>query len=841
MSLEPKTRLGRYEIRSPLGQGGMGEVYLAQDTSELDRKVAIKVLSAEVSSDPNRMQRFIQEARTVSALNHPNILTIYEFGQEGATQFIAMEYVEGVTLRDYLTQTESRARRDTPVAVHLMRLRDVLEIAIQVAAALDAAHEVKVIHRDIKPENIMIRRRDVIVKVLDFGLAKPSEKPVCNQTGTTAPMLTQPGAVVGTVSYMSPEQTLESGEVDTRSDIWSLGVVLYEIITGRVPFEGKDAPEKIVAIRHGDQLPLSTYAAGVPERLEEIIAKMLAKNPNERYQTAKGLLIDLRSLCNRGKANATIERLDQPKVRSSSGGNQAVSAVRPHSGSEKAGGRYARANRKKLPQYLAIVGLLVLVLVALLMWRRYATVPPLTDSAPIDSIAVVPFQNKSVEPETDYLSDGLTKELTYSLSQLANLKVSPKSVVVRYKGKDADPIKIGNELGVDSVLMGDITQRGDSLNITVELVDVRTKRLRWGKQYDRRVSELLATQREIASEITQELKMKLGGEGEKVMTKRYTADKEAYLLYQKGNFFFAKRKKADVLRGIDYFKEAIAQDKGFALAYVGLANSYNATLAYAYVAPEEALPQAKAAALKARELDPLLAEAHAALAYSYVVSDWNWPESEREFKRALELDPNNDEIHFRYGMVYLMTVGRTTEAISELKRALELEPLSLVNNSILATTYLYGGQKERALEQARYAYDLEPNFVLARWNLGYALIVNGKYDEAISRAKESLQGDPTSQFMLRIAGIAHAKSGRKTEAEEVLKRFKEIAKTDYVSSYYVASIYAALDDKSNAFAELERSLTKRDWDLHRLKVDPFMDSLRDDQRFNEFLKRLNLL
>lgn len=476
-----------------------------------------------------------------------------------------------------------------------------------------------------------------------------------------------------------------------------------------------------------------------------------------------------------------------------------------------------------------------------LLYRYIAQ--PAVDAVLIDSIAVLPFQNKNSEPDTDYLSEGLTNELRYSLSQLPNLKVSPKSLAIRYKDKEADPVKTGNELGVRAVLIGRLTQRGDNLDISVELIDVRKDQLKWGKRYNRKLSELLKTQREIAREITQELELKLGGEGEKALGKRYTAQNEAYLLYQKGRFFFAKRTKTDVLRGIEYFKQATIQDENFALAYVGLANAYIATLAYAYVPPEEALPQAKAAALKARDLNPSLAEAHAALAYSIVISDLNWPEAEYEFKRALDLNSKDDEIHFRYGMVYLMTTGRpidSVEAIEELKRALELEPLSLVNNSILASTYLYGGQYKQALEQAKYAYDLEPAFVLARWNLGYAYIANGKYKDAIELSEESLRTDPTSQFMLRIAGIAYAKSRRKSDAERVINRFKELAKAQYVSSYYVASIYAALGEKDKALTELEHSFAKRDWDLHRLKVDPFMDPLRDDPRFEEMLKRLKL-
>ena len=459
--------------------------------------------------------------------------------------------------------------------------------------------------------------------------------------------------------------------------------------------------------------------------------------------------------------------------------------------------------------------------------------------AAIDSIAVLPFQNKSSDADTEYLSDGLAESLIYRLSQLPNLKVSPTSSVMRYKGKETDAIKIGNELGVRAVMSGRIVQRGDNLTISVELVDVRNNKLLWGEQYERKMSELLATQREIATEITNKLQLKLSG-NEKGLTKCYTDSNEAYQLYLKGRFHFAKRTKDDVLKGIEYYQQAIKLDPNFALAYARIGEAYNQMPAYSYLSPNEAIPPAKAAAKRALEIDPTLAEAHTALANSLAVFDWNWTEAEREFKRAIELDPNSSAPHFRYGQVCLSPLGRSDEAIAEFKRALEIEPLDLSMGALFSWVYQSARQYDRAFEQAKRVYDLEPNHVTGRFFLGSAYIAKGMYAEAIDLSEESLQTDPTSQLMLQIAGYAYAKSGRRREAEGIISRYKEIAKTQYVSSFDFASIYAALGDRDKAFAELENSFAEHDWALHRLKVDPLMDPLRDDPRFKDMLKRLNL-
>ena len=498
------------------------------------------------------------------------------------------------------------------------------------------------------------------------------------------------------------------------------------------------------------------------------------------------------------------------------------------------------ANRAAKPQssrtkLLVGLGVATLLLIGGFFGYRYFG----SNTKQIESIAVLPFENKSSDADSDYLSDGLAESLIYRLSQLPNLKVSPTSSVFRYKGKESDPQNIAKELGVDSILTGRIIQRGDNLTISVNLVDTRNGKSLWGEQYERKMSELLATQREIAAEITNKLQLKLSGEGEQKLAKKYTDNNEAYQFYLRGRFHFAKRTKDDILKGMDYFQQAIKLDPNFALAYASIADSYNSLGKNADLPPKEVLPQAKAAARRALEIDPTLAEAHGALADSLALYDWNWAESEREYGKAFQLDPNVSYIHLTHGVSYFAPLGKRDEAVAELKRAVELEPLSLITNAIFGLSYLYAGQNDKALEQGKRTYDLDPNFRFGRQYLGNTLIVLGRYDDAIALAEQGLKTSPLSQEDLVIAGLAYAKSGRRREAEQYLDRFRELGKTRYVRTVFTASIYAALGDKDKAFAELERSFEDKDCFLPRITLDPFMDSLRDDPRFKDLLKRMN--
>jgi TolB-like protein/Tfp pilus assembly protein PilF len=495
--------------------------------------------------------------------------------------------------------------------------------------------------------------------------------------------------------------------------------------------------------------------------------------------------------------------------------------------------RSLSAHRAAKPLAVSVLG--VLLLVGGFFGYRYFY----AGGSQINSIAVLPFQNKNSDADTEYLSDGLADSLVFRLSQLPNLKVSPTSSVIRYKGKDTDISQIASELDVDAVMYGRLVQRADNLTINVELIDTRTQKLLWVEQYDRKMTDLLATQREIAAAIAQKLQLNLIGSDTKGITKRYTDNNDAYQLFLKGRFHFARRTKDDVLKSIDYYQQAIKLDPNFALAYARIAEAYNQMPAYPYLSPNEAYPRAKAAAKRALEIDPTLADAHSALANALLVYDWNWVEAESEFRRALELDPTNALTHFRYGLS-LTGVGMFEEGITEVKRALELEPLELSMNANLAWAYFTAGQFDNALDQAKKTYDLDQNFVVGRWNLSQAYIGKGMYAEAIALNEQSLQANPTSQFALRDAGYAYARSGRRKEANELIDRLKEIAKTQYVMSCRIASIHGALGEKDKAFAELEKAFAERDWDLYRLKADPFMDPLRDDPRFKELLRRTGL-
>jgi TolB-like protein/Tfp pilus assembly protein PilF len=486
-----------------------------------------------------------------------------------------------------------------------------------------------------------------------------------------------------------------------------------------------------------------------------------------------------------------------------------------------------------------LLAALVLAIIALAGFFGYRYFKPVV-AEQISSIAVLPFENRSGNSDTDYLSDGLAESLIYRLTQLPNLKVSPTSSVFRYKGSQADVAQIAKELDVDAVMSGRLAQRGDDLTISVELIDARTKKLIWAEQYDRKMSDLLATQREIATTITQKLQLKLAGDETKGITKKYTDNNEAYQLYLRGRYSFAKRTKPDMLAAIEYFQQAIKLDPKFALAYARISETYGSMPAYPYLSPKEAFPQAKAAAEKALQIDPTLSEAYTFLAYSLVIYDWNWPEGERSFKRAIELDPNSSTAHFRYGQIYLLATGHFDEGIAEIKRGLDLEPLDVNMGGTLASAYFYAGRNEASLEQAKKTYDLEPSHPIGRWILSQAYTRNGMYAEAIALNEQWLQTDPTNQFALREAGIAYAKSGRRDKAEEMISRYREIAKTQYVPTCRLASIYASLGEKDKAFEELNKAFEARDWELYRMNADQYFIELRDDPRYTEVIKRLNL-
>ena len=831
--LTPETTLSHYRIVSKLGAGGMGEVYLAQDT-KLNRKVALKILPPELAANGDRMRRFVQEAQAAAALNHPNIAHIYEIGESEETNFIAMEFVDGLTLRAKIHDERSD-------------LRTLLKHLLQVADGLAKAHGAGIVHRDLKPDNIMITV-DGHAKILDFGLAKLLEtRPESSdETGEAATALmpiqhSTPGMVMGTVGYMSPEQA-RAQPVDQRSDIFSFGCMLYEAATRRKPFIGDSIVDTLHKIIHAPAPAISDFNPSASPELQRVIRKCLAKEPAKRYQTIRDTANDLEELLDEMKGVSNIERSVAPSTSASTssgpgGTDQYVRAETTASVTHSPSSAEYVVSGFKQHKLVVAIALVLLVggAVGLSLYMNSGKT-----ATAIDSIAVLPFQNRSSDADTEYLSDGLAESLIYRLSQLPNLKVSPTSSVMRYKDKNTDIDQIARELEVDAVMSGRVSQRGEDLTISVELVDARTKKLIWAEKYDRKMSDLLATQREIATAITQKLQLKLSGNDAKGITKRYTDSNDAYQLYLKGRYSFAKRTKDDTLRAIEYFRQAIKLDPKFALAYARISETYGSMPAYPYLSPKEAFPQAKAAAQQALEIDPTLPEAHTFLAYSLVIYDWNWVEAERSFQRAIELDPNNSAAHFRYGQIYLAPTGRVDEALAEIKRGLDLEPLDINMGATLAWAYSVARQDDKAFEQAKKTYDLDPVHPIGRWILSQIYTDTGRYQEAISLSEQWLQTDPTNQFALRDAGIAYAKAGRRDKAEEMITRFREISKTQYIPSCRIAAIYGALGERDKAFEELRKAFELRDWELYRLNADPYWRPLRDDPRFKEVLKRLNL-
>jgi len=501
----------------------------------------------------------------------------------------------------------------------------------------------------------------------------------------------------------------------------------------------------------------------------------------------------------------------------------------------EAGKRSFFANRAATPLLIGVT--IGIVAIGAVFGYRYLNA---ANATTINSIAVLPLVNQSGNADTEYLSDGIAESLIFRLSQLPGLKVSPVSSVIRYKGREFDAQKIASDLGVQAVMSGRMAQRGDNLAISIELIDAANNKIIWGEQYERKMSDLLATQREIAATIAQKLQLKLAGD-EKGVTKKYTDNNEAYQLWMKGRFHFARRTKEDMERSIELFKQATELDPKFALAYVGIAESYTSMPSYPYISPKEASPQARAAITKAMEIDPDLPEAHAVTAMIATTDEWDYPKAEREYQKAIELGPNLAITHYRYGWTYLSAVGRHEEAIAEMRRAMELEPLSVQQGSNYAAVLMYARRFDEALEQARKTYDLDPNQIGAQNWLCHTLNARGLYAEAVTVGERFMVIQNRAPNSINAClGIALARMGQRNRSLEVLASVKEAAKTEYVSSYWLAIHYAALGDKEAAFGELEKAFQNRDWFLPRLKVDPFMDPLRDDPRFNEMVKRLNL-
>jgi serine/threonine-protein kinase len=740
-------------------------------------------------------------------LNHPNILTIYEFAAENEMYFLAAEFVEGETLRERL--------KGSPV-----NLKSALEIAIQVASALDAAHRAGIVHRDIKPENVMIRP-DGLVKILDFGIAKLTEKrnETDSEAATAIMVQTSPGMIIGTAAYMSPEQA-RGKQIDARTDIFSFGVMLYEMLAGKPPFDGENAMDVIGSILNKEPVPVRRQMTEVPQEIERIINKALRKDREERYQTAKDFLSDLKEISQELTFKAKLEDSGQAITRSKAtvlteSGRKAIetaelSKENPAAISEGIPSLSSKTQRKRHSRKKAI-----------------------------DSLAVLPFVNAGNDPNAEYLSDGISESIINSLSQLPQLRVMAWNTVYRYKNADFDPLKIGADLDICAVVAGRVFQLGDRLVVKTELIDAVDGSQLWGEQYSRNHSDIFEVQEEISREISEKLRLKLSGNEKKKLVKRYTDNAEAYQLYLKGRYQWNKRNREGLKSCIAFFQQAIEKDPNYALAYTGLADAFGILSFYAALSPTDAMSKARAAAMRALEIDDALAEAHASLAFVKALFDWDWASAEKHYKRAVKLNPAYATAHHWYGLVYLTPLARFDEAAKEIKRAQETDPLSLPVNAAMGIYLYFRGDYDASIEQSRKVLALEPNFWVAHYVLGWIYEQKRDYAQAIE-SFEKAKSINDAPLLTAALGHCYAMNGQHKEARRTIDELKTISRQQYVSPTGIARIYTALDEKEMALEWLEKACEDHSTELIWLKIDPNYDKLRSEERFKNILRRINL-
>jgi TolB-like protein/Tfp pilus assembly protein PilF len=798
--------IGRYRIESLIGVGGMGEVYLARD-EQLARKVALKFLPERLTANKTQLSRFKSEARAASALNHPNILTVYEIGTEGNRHFIATEFIEGVTLRAALSRGK-------------MSVHDALEIAVQVGSALAAAHEAGVVHRDIKPENIMLRP-DGYVKVLDFGLAKLTEqKSASDHQGLTVTNTqhTHAGMLLGTPRYMSPEQT-RGEKADARSDIWSLAVVMYEMVAGIPPFYGDTPSDCIASILRTEPPPLSRTLADAPTNLESILKKALQKNKDERYQRIAEILADLRGLKRKLEQQASA-----PKIRTAGMWAAAVAAVAIVSLAisffiRSPWGPRARSRADERAPAIA----------------KGLSMPA---NIPEKSIAVLPFESLSRDPDNAYFADGIQDEILTRLSKIADLKVISRTSSQNYKSAPANLPDIARQLGVAHVLEGSVQKSGDMVRVNVQLIKAANDSHVWADTFDRKLTDILSVETEVAKTIADQLGAKLTRQEEQVVAAKPTDNPEAYDAYLKGRYFWNKRTGGDIRKAIEYFKQAIANDPNYALAYAGLAQAWMTLPSYSGGPPSECSPQAKAFALKALSLNEALSDAVAVLAAVKAEYDFDFSGARTDYKRAIQLNPNDATAHHWFAADVLASGGDHARELAEMKRALELDPLSLVINTNLGNAYLHNGRLDDAIAQFRKTIEMDPHFDFAQTSYAVALEVQGKVPEATVQYEKAaaMSDDPIALGML---GRAYGIAGRKDEARKIYDKLLQLRGQRYTSAYSLVIAALGLGDRNEALNWLEEGYRGRDGNnINQLRIDPLLAPLRGDPRFEAVAEKI---